>query len=349
MNTPATPKGAEIQMEDGDTQAADAFLKKMFPKGIPDDESSPAAGKPENEDEGADPKDASNEEEPDNEDQGSDEEGSEGADDEGDKGPEKKFVEDEGLYVKVKVGDEVQEVPVKSLMRLHGQEAALTKRSQEVANQRKQAEAQQQQYAASLDMLAQRAVARANEYRQIDFMAMARDPNVPPEQLNALQVAAQEAMQEEAFFKTEINNVVTAHQQQNAELMAKQAQDTVRELGDPASPYHIEGWNQEHYSNLLKFATDVGLDPGIANALVDPAALKIIDMAMAYKRGSQAPTKVVNKTGKRIVKGKSSPVRNRSSSKDRRASDAMKKLQQTGSQDAAAEAFLARWEDEPTD
>jgi hypothetical protein len=75
---------------------------------------------------------------------------------EDEEGAEKAFADD-GAYVKLKVDGEEKEVPVKDLTRLYGQEAALTRKSQEVAEQRKQAEAESQKHVSALQVLLTRA------------------------------------------------------------------------------------------------------------------------------------------------------------------------------------------------
>ena len=273
-------------------------------------------------------------------------EGDEKTDDTDEKSGDKKtFVEDEGVYTKIKVGDEELEVPVKDLKRLYGQEAALTRRSQEVAKQRDSVTQAQQQYAAGLQMLAQRAEQRANEFRQLDFMALARNPDIDPQQLEAARAEAEVALQEERFFKEELGQVAQHMQQEQQKLLAGRALHTVKELGDPASPYHIEDWGEAKYNEILKFAVDNGVEPAIANALVDAPAFKLLHMAQMYAKGRSVTTKVVNKTGKKIVKSSSASQKSGSTVKSASKNKAMDKLRASGAQDDAADAFLASFED----
>jgi hypothetical protein len=81
------------------------------------------------------------------------------------------------VYVKVTEGDAVHEVPLKDLTRLYGQEAALTRKSQEVAELRKTAEAAQKNLTA-LQVLIERAKEKADPFKKIDWMAVVEDPNI---------------------------------------------------------------------------------------------------------------------------------------------------------------------------
>jgi hypothetical protein len=263
--------------------------------------------------------------------------------DEQDGKPEKKYVDSDEVFVKVKVGDEELEVPVKDLKRLHGQEVALTRRSQEVAAQRKEVEQQSQRYAAGLDVLIKQASAKAAEYRNINFMALAKNPAVTEEQLTQLQDDARKAFEQEHFLKSELNTFVTAVTEQQKTELATRAKETVKTLGDQASPMYIEGWNQKVYRDTVAFAKQMGLDAELADNIVDAPAIKLIHMAMLYQKGASkvVVTKKTDKTPKKIVKTSNSPAA-RPAEKPAAVKKAMSKLQKTGSVDDAGEAFLAR-------
>lgn len=255
-----------------------------------------------------------------------------------------KYVDDDEAVVKVKVGDEELEVPVKDLKRLHGQEAALTRKSQEVADQRKAVEADQAKYAASIDVLVKRAEERAGQYRQFNFLALAKDPNISAEELTALQQEAHRAFEEERFLKSELGNFVGAVQQQQRETLAKTAAETVKVLNNPESPLHIEGWSEKTYDDLRTFAINEGVPKDIVNNVVDAPIIKLMHMAMLYKRGaSKVATVKVDKTPKKIVKTSSTP-RQADSAQPAKAKKAMAALRAKGSVDNAANAFMSRWD-----
>jgi hypothetical protein len=268
---------------------------------------------------------------------------------EGEDKAKKKYVEEDDVYTKVKVNDQEHEVSVKDLKRLFGQEAALTRRSQEVAEQRKSVENKSLQYGAKLDRLVQSVTNRANEYRKVDFISLARDPNIHPDQLRTLQDEARKVFEEEAFLKGELNEVVQTAQKEQQDALLNRARECVKTLSDQASPYHIDGWGQKTYDDLRSFATNEGVDKEIVNGIVDAPVLKLLHMAMLYKQGaSKVTTTVVNKTPKKIVKtsNTAAPPAAKATAKQK---DAMKTLKSKGSVDAATDAFLARWENADND
>jgi hypothetical protein len=259
--------------------------------------------------------------------------------------PEKKYVENDDVFVKVKVDGEEREFTVKELTRLAGQEAALTRKSQEAAQVRQKVDAEAQRYAAGLDVMMKLAEARANEFRQVNFLALTKDPNVNAEQLSILQSEARKAFEQEAFLKQELGTFVQAQQQQAQVNLVEQAKACVQALNDKDGPNYIEGWNQKTYDTLRSFAVEEGLDQNTVNQLVDPAAIKLLHMAMAYKKGSsKVTTQKINKSPKKIVKNSSAPAAQ--SLKPSREKEAMKKLKSNGNLDNAADAFLARLENQ---
>lgn len=262
--------------------------------------------------------------------------------------PAKKYVDDDEVYVKIKVDGEELEVPVKDLKRLHGQEASLTRKGQELAEQRKQVDARAQQYAAGLDALVKRAEARANEFRKINFLALTKDPTVNAEQLGILQDEARKAFEEEQFLKGELGNFVQAVSQEQQATRAAQAQETVKTLGNKDSPMYIEGWGQKVYDEIRSFAKSEGLSADIVDNIVDAPAIKLLHMAMMYKRGAaKVATKVVNKTPKKIVKTSNTPATPNSATAKQR--DAMKTHRNKGTVDSATDAFLAGWANNQSD
>ena len=89
---------------------------------------------------------------------------------------DKKYVDSDETYVKVKVGDEDKEVSVKDLKRLYGQEASLTRKSQEVADQRRVADEGVAKNVAALNVLHEKAKLKAEPYKNIDWLAVSKNP-----------------------------------------------------------------------------------------------------------------------------------------------------------------------------
>ena len=328
------------------TDGEAAFLAHLLPNGDPDAGKQPS-GEGDTEDQRRKKpvtQEAEDHDEPETDE--TSEETPEGEEADGDdEAEQKRYVEEDGeTYTKIKVGDVEHEVPVSQLKRLFGQEASLTQKSQAVAAKVKEVEQQAQQYTAGLNALLAKAVERAKPYAELDFLALAKMPDVTAEQLHALRQEAQGAMEDVHFLQGELGNFVKAQQERQHADLVTTAKETVKTLSDPTSPLHIEGWSPQVYNEVRQFAIDTGLPAEIANNMVQAPALKLIHMAMLYQKGQKnVTTTKVNKTVKKVVKtSKTMPSTVRTGKGDD-AKKAMARLKITGSQDDAEAAFLARF------
>lgn len=311
----------------------------------PSDDEAEEGDDQETRDDDADKTDEDAEEPSDEEEEGEDDEGNE--DEEGetedDEAPSKKYADDDDTYVKVKVGEEEHEVKVTDLKRLWGQEAALTRKSQEVAELRKNVDAQQAKNIAAYDIMLKKATERADSYRNLPWTQLMKDPNVPADQLQALQTEASKALEEEAFLKNEIDGFMKVVGEKQLQERKVAAAECLKALNDTKSPHYIKGWNEAMYNDIRSFAVDQGLNKEMVNALTDPGAFKILHMAMQFNRGkAKVITKKVNKTPTKIVKtSAASPAARVGQGKKVTANKAVAKAIKTGNKADAIEAFLA--------
>jgi hypothetical protein len=248
-----------------------------------------------------------------------------------------------GAFVKIKVGDEEHEVPVEKLTRLYGQEAALTKKSMEVAEQRKAAEADLAKQTAATAALLERARSRYEPYSKLDFHLLATQ--LEASDYTALRQSAQAAWEDVQFLEHHVDGFMSAvKEKQNADLVTR-AQECLKTLSGPADKGGIEGWSEKVYDEVRAYAITEGAPKDTINQLVEPWAIKMIHSAMLYARGrdkAQVVTKKVNKTPTKIVKTTSSPTSSERGSADA-SKKAFSKLQESGQTDDAAEALIARW------
>lgn len=273
-------------------------------------------------------------------------EGDEEEDAEGSK--EKKFADDDETYVKIKVDDKEHEVSVKDLKRLWGQEAALTRKGQELATERTKVEDANKRNLTAYQVMLKRAEERAAPYKQINWAGLLKDPNVTAEEASAIQAEARRVIDEEQFIKNELDGFMSHLSTQAKEQQANDAKACIKALstdktenGEP-NPHYIEGWNQKVYDDLRSFAVEQGLNKAIVNQLTDPAAFKLMHMAMQFARGAKkVQTVKVNKAPKKIVKQTTSPVAAKQSASTAPTKKAMTRLRTEQSADAAEEAFLS--------
>jgi hypothetical protein len=340
--TPINTDGA-IELDEG--QAVDAFLRKMTDAPEPSKSVEEDSKTEKEEAAPADEEAEDAEETP--ADEGSDEGQEDDAEDEGqgDDDVKKKYVDDEGLYHKIKIGDETHEVPVKDLARLYGQEAALTKRSQEVAERRKALDTEAATLLARNQAMVERASQRWAQYKDLDWLTLSRNPHLSNEEITALRNEAQSAYEDLAFLTSEASQYMGAIQQRQEMEIREIAKNTIKELSDPEKG--LPGWGEKLYDDIRAHALSVGAPPETVNRLVDPWAIRLIHDAMMFQKGkSKVVTEKVSKVNKaprRVVKTTTNASESKSNaSRMAPSKQAMDRLRVSGSTDAAADAFLVR-------
>lgn len=264
-----------------------------------------------------------------------------------DKSSKKSFVDSEDTYVKVKVGDEEREVTVKDLKRLYGQEASLTQKSQQVAEQRRTYDEGVAKNVAALNVMLEKAKAKAAPYAGIDWLAVSKNPNISAEEASALRDEAKSALDDVTFFEKDLGGLMTAITEKQKADTVTQAKACIASLSTPGTddkpnPLHIQDWNDKVYDDLRSFARELGADEKAVNAMVDPVAFKVLHMALQFKRGSSKVLTVkTNKSPKKIVKTSSSASASKTSASANDRTTATANLKRSGSEEDAVNAFLA--------
>jgi hypothetical protein len=349
MSTIQTDVAAEDL--DGALEAADAFSKLWGqdaddqPSDTDNDEDDKKPVKPAkdeaNDDDADGDDDASDQDDPEGDE---DAEGDEGEGDENEDGDKATVEIKDDHKFKVTVDGEEREFSLGSLKRLAGQEAALTRKSQEVANTRKLVDDRAAVQLAQMTTLLDRAKAKYEPFSKLDLLAASKDPNVSQEELVAVRNAAQAAYADVQFLEQESTRVVEALRTQARNDLIEQARESIKVLSDPEKG--IEGFNEQLYGEIRTFAVDSGLPAEIVNDLVNPAAIKLINMARLYAKGQtkvQTAKSDKKKAPKRIVKSTATAETTKKVKTTAKATEPMKRLKQTGSVDDAADAFMARW------
>jgi hypothetical protein len=265
------------------------------------------------------------------------EEAAEESDDEAEEGEEEpakepKTLDDEAV-VEIKVDDENLKVSVKDLKRLYGQEAALTKKSQQVAAKRKEVEQEGLKLSATLDKLYQKAAEKWKPYSEIDMLVAAK--TLDADEFTALRQAANAAHEEFRFISEEVNTFLQDVQAKQQQQLKEKAVEAVKVLKEA-----IPTWNDELYGKIRTYAIGAGMEADLVNNLVDPVAIQILHKARLYDEGKKIATKKVVKAPKRVMTPNSNDNK---PSAGMEAAEAMNKLRSTGSTDDAMDAFLSRW------
>jgi hypothetical protein len=237
--------------------------------------------------------------------------------------------------VKLTVDGEEISVAVKDLKRLYGQEASLTRKSQEVAEKRQFAEAEGARFVVATQHMLERANKRFEPYANIDWGIAAK--TLENDEYVALRQEATAAYQDVRFLNEELENVFKQTEEARQATAAKEAEAAIEVLSKD-----IPGFDAEVYTSMVSYAVAQGIPEEAAHQLTDPTALKLIHKAMAYDRAKEraATKRKAAPTSKRTMTSTSRNPQGRVGSK---ANDALQKLAKTGSRDDAVAALMERW------
>ena len=257
---------------------------------------------------------------------------------------ETEIVAEEDLKYTIKVDGEEFEVGIEELKNGYQRQADYTRKSQALAEQRKeteqiqsermQLEQERQMYANGLQMLQEQQAAKLKDFDSVDWEALkAEDPyqymikkdeyRDAQERVNNI-VAEQQAVQQEQARQAQ---QARAHfvQQEYARLI-----NALPEWGDNKSTIR---------KDIQEYASSVGFRPEEINQLADHRSVLVIKKAMEYDK---LTTKVApkKKAVKKVPKVQKS---GRGNSKEDTAAEAVKqkraRLRKSGKQDDAASIF----------
>lgn len=254
----------------------------------------------------------------------------------------------EDTLVEIQVDGEAQQVSLKSLKRLHGQEASLTRKSQEVAAKRKEADDALAKADISYRKLLERAESRLKPYAEVDMLVASRQMST--EDFAAFRKEAKAAEDDIKFLKEEADAFYKEATANRQEQMQKAANDCVKVLED-----NLEGWGNELYNDIRTYAVSQGLPQEQVDQYVDPQVIMILNKARLYDQTKATANK--KKAKAKLVKTKNSPTKvlktkkapkNSADLNVQRQRDAQNKLRnnpsRSGDLDDIAEALLTRWE-----
>jgi hypothetical protein len=255
-------------------------------------------------------------------------------DDDNDEGDAPVEASDDAV-VKLTVDGEDIQIPVKDLKRLYGQEASLTRKSQEVAQKRQLAEDEGARYVVATQRLLDRANERFKPYSTIDWTIAAK--TLDTEEYTALRNEATAAFGDVRFLNEELGQVFNEQKDARTKQLAEEAKAAVEVL-----QRDIPDFNADTYQAIANHAISLGLPQEAVYQLTDPIALKIIYESMTYRRAKEraATKRKTQPTSKRTMQSNRRP----SGRVGDKAGEELKKLRQTGSRDDAVKAFMAGWE-----
>lgn len=318
----------------GDTEDEDATSEDLNETEVTEDEIEDTEEDDESDDNLDDPDDT---DELDDEDVETDED-----DEEDDEEP---LAASDDQIVDINVNGESKQVSVKDLKRLYGQEASLTKKSQDLANQRKQSDESLAQTQLSYQKLLERAEARFKPYADIDMLVASRQ--MDPDTFAQLRQDAKQAEEDLTFLKEESNTLVSQQQQQFAEQSKEAAANCVQVLQE-----QLPDWGNELYSDIRNYAVKSGLPQEQVDQYTDPQVIMLINKARLYDQSKQsakskkAKAKLTkSKSGKtKVLSSRKAPV-SKEASAERKRQAAIKNLHGHSDLDDIAAALMSGWKD----
>ena len=249
--------------------------------------------------------------------------------------------------VEIPVNGEIKQASIKELKRLYGQEASLTRKSQETAAKRKEAEDIIQKTSMSYQKLIERAEARFKPYSEVDMLVASRQ--MEADDFAQLRKEAQEAESDLKFLKEESDAFFKEAQADYNKQHQAAAQECVRVLQD-----NLPDWGNDLYNDIRSYAVSVGLPQDQVDQYVDPNVIMILNKARLYDMGKAAADQKkskavrVNKSaGKKVLRSRKAPAtdadlrvqRQRKASQKLRSNPSI-----SGDLDDIADALMSRWE-----
>lgn len=244
---------------------------------------------------------------------------------------------DDDTIVEILVDGNTEQASLKDLKRLFGQEKALTRKSQEVATQRKQAEESIGKTDVVMQKLIEKAEARWKPFSEVDMLVASR--SMDTDDFAQLRQDAQAAHDDLKFIQEEADNYYGELQQQRQQAMQEQAREAVKVL-----ERDIPNWNNKLYDDIRHYAIGQGLPEQQVNNYVDPAVLTIIHKARLYDQAKKVTTTKKKRVSKAVLKSKKAPA-TQSDNQIKRTNQSRQKLRNSSDMDDVADALLVRWEE----
>ena len=241
--------------------------------------------------------------------------------------------------VEILVEGETHRAAVKDLKRLYGQEAALTRKSQAVSQQRKQAEDALSKSDALMQAMLKRAEDRFEPYSNVDMLLASK--TMDAEDFAALRKEAQSAQEDVLFLKQEADQFYSDLQRQHQAAQKEAAREAVKVLTET-----IPDWSNETYADIRSYAVAQGLPEEQVNTIIDPVVVSILNKSRLYDQGKRVATvKKKAATKKKVLRSQKAP--NPKSAKKAKVEAARQKMLENGGNDLdqIAAVIMGRWEE----
>lgn len=243
--------------------------------------------------------------------------------------------------VEISVDGETKQASLKDLKRLYGQEASLTKKSQETSARRKEADEALERTSVQYQKMLERAEKQWDPYSKVDMLLAAKQ--MSDDDFAQLRNEARVAEDNLKFLKEESNSFYDSYKQDQAKQQQMQAQECIKVLSTD-----VPDWSNELYNSIRTYAVSQGFQQDQVDQYVDPSVIKILNKARLYDQSKKtAATKKVAKPPVKVLRSKKAPSSSQDA-KQAKTEAAMKRMREgsqlAGNLDDIAEVLLSRWE-----
>ncbi len=210
--------------------------------------------------------------------------------------------EDDDPDVELPFGEESRTFKLKALRSIIEEHGQFSGRFEEAAKASEAATAQRARLEAAYSEMWRRAEERYAPYKDIDWLAISRDPSIDTETFRQIRADAEAAHADLAFLHSEVNGRLEETRKAAETAREEAAKACVEVLKDP-----VKGIKDfpAVYPKLIEFGRKSGVE-GVEN-IVDPAVLRLLHKAYLYDTGSKTVDaqiqKVVNKPSRVIKPG----------------------------------------------
>ena len=240
--------------------------------------------------------------------------------------------------VEVLVDGEQHSISIGQLKRLAGQEKSLTRKSQETARQRKEAEDAIGKGHVLMQKMLENAQERWKPYQDVDMLVASK--TMDAEDFAQLRKEAGEAYNDLKFLTEEADSFYKDAQDRQKVALQDAAKECVKTLQDS-----IPDWSNELYNDIRTYAVAQGLPEEQVNQYVDPNVIMLLNKARLYDQGKRVATvKKKAATTKKVLRTKKAPA-NAQAQRKAKADKQRDALRANGGNDLEdiAEALLGRW------
>ena len=244
---------------------------------------------------------------------------------------------DDDTLVEISVDGDVKQASIKDLKRLYGQEASLTRKSQEMASQRKSADEQLQKADASLQAMLNRAQEKYKPYSEVDMLVASK--NMSAEDFTALRAEAKQAEDDLKFLSEEADQFYGYVKEQQQAAKAEEAKECIKVLQK-----EVPDWSNTLYNDIRQYAISQGLPEESVNQYADPNVIMLLNKARMFDQTKKVATVKKAKAAKKVLRSKKAPP-TKSDIKRQKQQKNIERLQANGNDlDNIADVLMSNWD-----